>query len=388
MASVMPSKPEQQKPVPIQELDISPDSLVFTQGKDAKNIKIKQFLCVRDVIPKTNLYQAILLENRSQDRHLQRTLSSLSTRQLKHANSFDLTARTFMAMQERKQKKWKREDEMRLSSMNLPSLQGSDNLSPSLDVMYHMPEYSTKSKPKRSKSREKDKTKFPKMPYSIRREQTEIVTYNEKTYMTKLPEMVEVDQNALQHYDVYRGKKFLSAGATKTDDRFKHLTDTLNPAHLKDLDKYPLENATSKSRLSKYSSSSRLSSRESDDENAFSRHITPKQRASWMLTRPDTYSDVLDKPVSNEGKPRPRPKREISVSFDDHPKVVKRSEEILESFRTMDVKKLAKSILKDKKENTKPEDHGAESSVEDTITGEEKKVFVPGVNVYYSASKK
>lgn len=217
MASVMPSKPEQQKPVPIQELDISPDSLVFTQGKDAKNIKIKQFLCVRDVIPKTNLYQAILLENRSQDRHLQRTLSSLSTRQLKHANSFDLTARTFMAMQERKQKKWKREDEMRLSSMNLPSLQGSENLAPSLDVMYHMPEYSTKSKPKRSKSREKEKTKFPKMPYSIRREQTEIVTYNDKTYMTKLPEIVEVDQNALQHYDLYRGKKFLSAGATKTE---------------------------------------------------------------------------------------------------------------------------------------------------------------------------
>lgn len=95
MASVMPSKPEQQKPVPIQELDISPDSLVFTQGKDAKNIKIKQFLCVRDVIPKTNLYQAILLENRSQDRHLQRTLSSLSTRQLKHANSFDRSNKNY-----------------------------------------------------------------------------------------------------------------------------------------------------------------------------------------------------------------------------------------------------------------------------------------------------
>lgn len=150
-------------------------------------------------------------------------------------------------------------------------------------------------------------------------------------------------------------------------------------------DKYPLENATSKSRLSKYSSSSRLSSRESDDDNAFSRHMTPKQRASWMLTRPDTYSDLPDKPFSKEG--RPRPKREISVSFDDHPKVVKRSEEILESFRTMDVKKLAKSILKDKIENTKPEDHGAESSVEETVTGEEKKVFVPGVNVYYSTSK-
>lgn len=387
MASVMPSKPEQQKPVPIQELDISPDSLVFTQGKDAKNIKIKQFLCVRDVIPKTNLYQAILLENRSQDRHLQRTLSSLSTRQLKHANSFDLTARTFMAMQERKQKKWKREDEMRLSSMNLPNLQGSENFAPSLDVMYHMPEYSTKSKPRRSKSRDRERTKFPKMPYSIRREQTEIVTYNEKTYMTKLPEMVEVDQTALQHYDLYRGKKFLSAGATKTDDRFRHLTDTLNPAHLKDLDKYPLENATSKSRLSKYSSSSRVSSRESDDDNAYSRHMTSKQRGSnWMLTRPETYSDVLDKPVSHGGKPRP--KREISVSFDDHPKMVKRSEEILESFRTMDVKKLAKSILKDKKENTKTAEDQSAESAEETVTGEDKKVFVPGVNVYYSTNKK
>lgn len=378
----MPTKPEQQKPVPIQELEISPDTLSFTQGKDAKNIKIKQFLCVRNVIPKTNLYQAILLENRSQDRHLQRTLSSLSTRQLKHANSFDLTARTFMAMQERKQKKWKREDELRLSSMNLPSLQGSENLTPNLDVMYHMPEYSTTTKQKRGKSREKEKTKFPKMPYNIRREQTEIVTYHDKTYMTKLPEMVEVDQDALQHYDMYRGKKYLSAGASKTDDRFKHLTQTLKPAHLKDLDKYPLENATSKSRLSKYSSSSRVSSRESDDDNVFSRHMASKPRPSWMLTRPETCSDVVEGTFTQGTKPR----REITVSFEDQPKKAKRSEEILESFRTMDVKKLAKSILKDKKENTNTDEQEAEPTEENTAD-DNKKVFVPGVNVYYSTSK-
>ena len=379
----MPSKAEAQKPVPIQELEISPESLVFTQGKDAKNIKIKHFLCVRDVIPKTNLYQAILLENRSQDRHLQRTLSSLSTRQLKHANSFDLTARTFMAMQERKQKKWKREDELRLSSMNLPTLQGSESLSQSLDVMYHMPEYSSKSRPKRSKSREKEKTKFPKMPYSIRREQTEIVTYNDKTYMTKLPEMVEVDQNALQHYDLYRGKKFLNSGASKTDDRFKHLTDTLKPAFLRDLDKYPLENATSKSRLSKYSSSSRVSSRESDDDHVFSHNMAAKPRPSWMLTRSETYSDAFgsEKPQTHGG----RPKREISVSFEDQPKIVKRSEEILESFRTMDVKKLAKSILKDKKENKTTDVEETEPTEENVAEG--NKTFVPGVNVYYSTNK-
>ncbi|XP_062583090.1 uncharacterized protein LOC134244860 [Saccostrea cucullata] len=376
MASVMPSKPEQQKPVPIQELEISPETLAFTQGKDAKNIKIKQFLCVRNVIPKTNLYQAILLENRSQDRHLQITLSSLSARQLKHANSFDLTARTFMAMQERKQKKWKREDELRLSSMNLPSLQGSENLTPCLDVMYHMPEYSVRARPARSKSREKEKSKFPKMPYSIRREQTEIATYNDKTYMTKLPEMVEVDQDALQHYDMYRGKKYLNAGATKSDERFKHLTETLKPAHLKDLDKYPLENATSKSRLSKYSSSSRVSSRESDDDVVFSRHMASKPRPSWMLTRPET-SEVM---TFTQGS---KPRREVSVSFEDQPKKVKKSEEILESFRTMDVKKLAKSILKEKKETSNTDTQETEA-MEETASGENKKVFVPGVNVYYS----
>lgn len=105
-----------------------------------------------------------------------------------------------------------------------------------------------------------------------------------------------------------------------------------------------------------------------------------------MLIWLDIYFDLLDKLVFKEG--RFRLKREILVFFDDYLKVVKRSEEILELFRIMDVKKLVKFILKDKKENIKFEDYSVEFFVEEMVMGEEKKVFVLGVNVYYFISKK
>lgn len=105
-----------------------------------------------------------------------------------------------------------------------------------------------------------------------------------------------------------------------------------------------------------------------------------------MLIWMDIYFDLLDKLFLKEG--RFRLKREILVFFDDYLKVVKWSEEILELFRIMDVKKLVKFILKDKKENIKFEDYGVEFFVEEMVMGEEKKVFVLGVNVYYFISKK
>lgn len=104
-----------------------------------------------------------------------------------------------------------------------------------------------------------------------------------------------------------------------------------------------------------------------------------------MLIWLDIYFDLLDKLFLKEG--RFRLKREILVFFDDYLKVVKWSEEILELFRIMDVKKLVKFILKDKKENIKFEDYGVEFFVEEMVMGEEKKVFVLGVNVYYFISK-
>lgn len=105
-----------------------------------------------------------------------------------------------------------------------------------------------------------------------------------------------------------------------------------------------------------------------------------------MLIWLDIYFDLLDKLFLKEG--RFRLKREILVFFDDYLKVVKWSEEILELFRIMDVKKLVKFILKNKKENIKFEDYGVEFFVEEMVMGEEKKVFVLGVNVYYFISKK
>ncbi|KAK3091450.1 hypothetical protein FSP39_019932 [Pinctada imbricata] len=347
----------------IRNFEISPDTLSFTQGKDAKNTKIKQFLCVRHIVPKTNLYQTILLENRSHDRMLEKTLSNLSMRKLKCSNSLDLTARTFMNMQERKQKKWRREDEMRLSSMNLPTFHAIDDRPQSADVMYHMPEYT--AKPKKTPRKPPKASKIPKMPYNIRKEQTEIITYKGKTLMSRMPEVIEVDQDALKHYDQYRGKRFLYKGVTKKDTRYDRLQNMLSPAKVTDKDMYPTENIVSSSRLAKYSpfvtrSDDGLNRREHTMPMA-----NPEQRnyARWMLTQPESISDTAEfsEPVHRE------------VRFQQLPERSKKSDQILQEFRTKDVKKLAMTLNKTK--------------TTDLSQSKDGKVFVPGVNIYFTKTK-
>ena len=351
---------------PIQNFEISPESLSFTQGKDARTSQSKQFLCVRHAIPKTNLYQTILLENRSHDRMLEKSLSNLSIRKLKCSNSLDLTARTFMTMQERKQKKWKREDEMRLSSMNLPTFHIIDDRPASADVMYHMPDYVTREKkpqkkqmPKRPPVRAK-----PKMPYNIRREQTEIIAYKGKTLMTRLPEVVEVDQDALKHYDQYRGKRFLYRGVTKKDDRFDKLQRILDPAKLDRVDMTPSENVVCKSRLAKYSPFVTGS----DDGLQKRQHTMPLSNSEenslyskWMLTQPASTSDCAESELTQR-----------EVRFEQYRDPKKKSDHILDQFKSKDVKKLAMTLAKAKNTSGKDADG---------------KTFVPGVNVYFTKNK-
>lgn len=337
--------------------EISRDLLTYEPGADTKNIKLKQHLCVRHAMPKTNLYGTILHENVSQDRHLERQLSNLSIRQLKNSNSFDLSARTFMKNQERKQAKWRREDEFRLSGLNLPNVQmAEEKRRPSFDVMYHAPEYSF-----RSQSVRENKESFPKMPFSIRREKTEIVTHRERTFMTRLPEVLVVDQDALKEYNKYRGKTHLKPGNPSKDDRFQRLQTSLSKPLIKDVDNLPNENSKSKSRLSKYSNDSR------DDHTDHSLDTTGNEsshelRGDWMLTRAQTDMIVQ--------KNRRNKEEEDTVSV--HVQNKNKSDDILDSFRTKDVRDLAKSLSKDK---TVKEKNGTNST------------FVPGVNVYYSKKK-
>ncbi|CAG2242479.1 uncharacterized protein LOC143046417 [Mytilus galloprovincialis] len=335
--------------------EISRDLLTYEPGADTKNIKLKQHLCVRHAMPKTNLYGTILHENVSQDRHLERQLTSLSVRQLKNSNSFDLSARTFMKNQERKQAKWRREDEFRLSGLNLPNVQiAEEKRRPSFDVMYKAPEYNFRSQSVRGKEN------LPKMPFSIRREKTEIVTHRERTFMTRLPEVMVVDQDALKEYNKYRGKLHLKPGAPTKDDRFQKLHSTLSQPLIKDSDDLPNENSKSKSRLSKYSYESH------DDQTDKSLDMTGQEaddtRPPWMMTRAQTDM-ILKKKQRNAEED----------TFSIHQPNRSKSNDILESFRTKDVKQLAKSLSKNRAEKDK--------------NGKDSVTFVPGVNVYYSTKK-
>lgn len=324
--------------------EISNDLLSYEPGADTKNIKLKQHLCVRHAMPKTNLYGTILHENTSQDRHLERQLSNLSTRQLKNSNSFDLSARTFMKNQQRKQAKWKREDEFRLSGLNLPNVQiAEEHRRPSFDVMYHAPEYSF------SGSTASKKDKLPKMPFSIRREKTEIVTHRERTFMTRLPEVMVVDQDALKVYNKYRGKAHLKPGGPTRDGRFQKLATSLSEPHIKN------KSAPGGRRGHMSRSSSESKEEELDKLSDFPDDESEDLPPKWMLTRAQT--DMI---VS-------KPKRHDEDSISVHQPNRMKSEAILETFKKGNVKQLAKSLSKNKSERDK------------TV-----KAPTQGTNVYYS----
>lgn len=145
--------------------------------QSTRNIKMRQHLCVVHALPRTRLTNAILYENSSQERHLEMKLtgnqdrpktklsalvafiglicsyfinfclgllviffyfgscfaldvlmcpsphllfSELQRRKLRSSVAMEITKRAFTAQQDRKRRKWQREDQVRISSMNLP----------------------------------------------------------------------------------------------------------------------------------------------------------------------------------------------------------------------------------------------------------------------------
>lgn len=387
-----------------QHFEISADNLSYIQGGDTKNIKIKQYLCVRDSLPKTALSHVILNENMSQDRQLVRTMSDLTLRQLKQSNANDLTQRTFVAMQDRKQKKWKRDDETRLSNMNFPVYSVPEERRPKeMDVVYRLPDYRVKTGRARQKSASggtgntmpTSTPKQLKMPFGISREKTEIITHNDKTFMNKLPEVEVIDYDALKQYDTYRGKSMLQSGTPSMDVRFKRLENLLNPVFLKTSDQYSEENIKSKSRLSKYSGSVQEDKDRADDErhpdylvpegSVIAPSVVPSVDPSmmtdfvqngmslsapasvaiaqsvaasvanehaWMITRLNTVSDVTNNPKAVAS----RTMLAQDAKMDHGKKRVRKSVEILETFRNGNVNKLAKTLSREKKAR---EDHRA-----------------------------
>ncbi|CAL1530790.1 unnamed protein product [Lymnaea stagnalis] len=197
----------------------------------SRNINMKQFLCVKHALPKTRVTNTILYENSSQSRHLEMKLASLDHQKEQALDAMDINKRTFIRQQERKRRKWMREDQTRLSGLNLPTLPPSVvERRPSVQVICQcrLEKDSTSASPRRQ----------PILPMmKIHKERTEIVLHRNRTFLTRLPSSVEIDLDAQQLFDAYRGASFLVRGLPCKDDRFLGLHTLLQQRPRKTKDK-------------------------------------------------------------------------------------------------------------------------------------------------------
>lgn len=232
---------------PVQNFEITPEILEFTTGADTRNIGIKHNLCLRQSLPKTRLSQAILYENVSYARQLRMKMDSLRQDRSRNIAVLDSNVRAFMQSQKKKQQKWKRLDEVRLANMTLPvvNLASESERPKSCKILYRMNEF----RPEGEKQ-EHPTPVLPKMNLTVHREQTEIISHRDKTFMTRFPELIEIDPTLLEKHNRYCGKALLEGGSGR-DNRFHKFLSALSPAIVEEED-YPVENMMSKSRLSKY----------------------------------------------------------------------------------------------------------------------------------------
>lgn len=317
---------------PIKSFEITPETLEFTTGADTRNIGIKHFLCLRRTLPKTRLSQAILYENVSYRRQLAMKMESMHTDRIRNAQVLESNMRAFRQTQKRKQQKWKRVDEIRLSNMNLPCihLKSEAERPKSSKIMYRMSEF----KPDGERP-EGPAPVLPKMNLTVRREQTEIITHREKTFMTRFPEIINIDQALLDRHNGYCGKKLLQAGGSEQDVRFSRFVGALSPAKI-DADDYPIENLKSYSRLHKYGTT------KGERHTPRSARIVPKshqqnikdevaKRFDAIKSRESTfYSDDTESPQKTSAQPKQTGRFQ------------KRGEYILETYKTDDVIYLSK----------------------------------------------
>jgi hypothetical protein len=68
-------------------------------------------------------------------------------------------------------------------------------------------------------------------------ERTEIVTHREKTFITKLPAVVKVNELKLKRFNTYCGSNFLERNLSHKAERFQSLTRSLSdiPAHFENM---------------------------------------------------------------------------------------------------------------------------------------------------------
>lgn len=342
---------------PIQSFEITPETLEFTTGADTRNIGIKHFLCLRRTLPKTRLSQAILYENVSYRRQLAMKMDSMRKDRLRNAQVLDSNMRAFRQTQKRKQQKWKRVDEIRLSNMNLPCvhLKSEEERPKSCKIMYRMSEF----KPEGDKS-DLPSPVLPKMNLTVRREQTEIITHREKTFMTRFPEIIHIDQALLDRHNNYCGKHLLEDGGSGLDGRFSRFVDSLSPAKV-DAEDYPIENLKSYSRLHKYDSI------KDDRQTPRAARVVPKSHQQNLkdevVKRFDAIKSRESTFYNDETEPLTDRSQKLGALLKQTGRFQKRGEYILETYKTDDVIYLKKHRMQD--QEGIPEDPEESESVEE-----------------------
>ncbi len=204
---------------------------LLTPRMECRSLKEQEFLSIKHALPKTRLSHTILHENTSQDRHFAMQLATIKNRENMMNSRHEMSRRYFVECQARKQRKWKREDEVRAASMNFPYLPASktDRSRPaSMMVMYRSPRYDeAEDDMETAKALRGGGSLLPHM--ELRRERTEILAHNNKTFMTRLPTIIQIDPEKYEEYSKYCGTEYTKLGAPVSDDRFNQLKEYLAP---------------------------------------------------------------------------------------------------------------------------------------------------------------
>lgn len=211
-----------------QSTDGSVEFLKNISTSGTKSIKMKQHLAVKHALPKTSLTHIILHDNVSRQRQLAMTLAKINYRRERSLEYMDINRRAFIQQQNKKHSTWKKDDSVRLSNMNLATVISQDRKrTGSATCVYRVPDYDVNI----NKQKVDPHALLPKV--QVRRERTEITNHRDKTFITKFPEMVVVDERKLERYNTFCGMDMQKKHAPSKDERFKKIISVLHPLNTK-----------------------------------------------------------------------------------------------------------------------------------------------------------
>ena len=208
-------------PLVVANVTLKKDDTVLPNQSDYSSMK--------HMFPKTKVSHAILHENTSQQRHLAMALQRLNHRQERTGNTITLSIKNFSDKQKQKHTKWKREDEVRTLGMNLPHIPPPPTGNRRLDsaqTIYRSPTYLDDEA---EKSLKRENTAI--LPYmSIEREHIKYLSHRQNTFVTRLPTIINVDEQKFGDYRRFCGSSINETGSAMRDQRFRKLTHVLTPS--------------------------------------------------------------------------------------------------------------------------------------------------------------